>query len=342
MSRCFGNKNSAWGASFSASGLTPTLELTDSKPSGQTSFNLLIGGNATSVEQVSQTGQIVTLVESLNPSTAAQSLVATLDQRLTNASIPTQRFRWGSDISQLKGQSCIVLLDLEDAHLKNPSAQDLAAVQFLLSQANNVLWVSGPLGADSALMTGLARSARNEIAGLQLRTLEFSDELMTTTDSFSDFIARVWNYHGSDNEFVVNNGTLQVGRFVEDDSRNNEMDQMLGRQEKPLVPTVLEEKPQALKLCVRQIGMLDSLCYEPDPLATAPLEPGELEVEVKASGIKYVVSSERNWRKHANLSVSGMSWLLWVKSPIGCLDSRAQELFAACILERPVSSPAIE
>lgn len=286
LSRSFVNDKGAWAPSFSAFGLTPTLELSSPKPSGHPSFNLLIGSNTSDMVNGKHDARMITLVEPLNPSVAAQSVVAALDQRLADASVPTQRFRWGSDVSPLKGQSCIVLIDLEEAHLKSTSTNDFAAVQSILSQADNVLWVSGPLGPDSALMTGLARSTRNEIAGLQLRTLEFTDELFTNTDRSSDLIVRAWNDKGSDTEFFAINGSLQVGRFVEDKSRNDEMEQMLGRKEKPLVSTVLGEKPQALKLCVRQIGMLDSLCYEPDPLAAAPLNSGELEVEVKASSIK--------------------------------------------------------
>ena len=284
--RCFKQPSSVWGPRLPASGFTPILELSEATTSDHPSFNLLIAGGLSQAVNGNRQVQNITLVEPLESSITAQSLVAALDQRLATASIPTQRFRWGSDLSQLKGQACIVLIDLEKAHLKNPSAQDLAAVQFILTQAENVLWVSGSLGPDSALMTGLARSVRNEIAGLQLRTLEFADDWSGKIEKSSDFIARVWNHEGFDNEFIATGGTLQIGRFIEDGSRNGEMDQILGRKETPLVPTTLGENTHALRLCVRQIGMLDSLCYEPDPLTKAPLEPGELEVEVTASGSK--------------------------------------------------------
>lgn len=243
-------------------------------------------GSATEPASCYSEPQEVTLIESASPSELARGVAAAIAQRLEDASVPTKRFYWGSDVSQLEGQACIVLTDLESALLKEPSPKDLAALQLLLSHAKSLLWVSGPLGPDAALVTGLARSVRNEVAGLQLRTLELTNLPISEPDTCADCVCRVFRYGGSDEEFRWSSGTLEVSRLAEDEDRNEELAQLLGREEKTPTETTLQQSPEAMKLCVRQVGMLDSLCFEPDTLASQPLAQGEVEVDVKASGVK--------------------------------------------------------
>lgn len=262
--------------------------LADSEPAVHNQFRLLVSGKSDSAVNSSHHEAVeeVVVVESANSSSVARSLATVLTQKLARKSIRTRRFLWGSDVSELKGQFCIVLTDLEEALLKDPTAKDFGDVQSLILQAGRLLWVSGPLGPDSALMTGLARSVRNEVPGIQFRTLQVEDREITEADAFSDLIVRVWQYKGSDDEFITEDHLIKVGRLVEEKDRNEKLAQLLGQKETPIIQTELEETPQALKLCARQIGMLDSLCYESDELATKPLVDGEIEVEVKASGIK--------------------------------------------------------
>lgn len=279
---------SSWVSCLSPSGLTPALELIDiaTECAGHGHFRLRLTGSAAESTNSDQQPQQVTLIESASPSVLAQGVAAAVTQRLQEASIPTKRVHWGSDVSQLRGQPCIVLADLQSALLKDPTPEDLTALQSLLLHAESTLWVSGPLGPDASLVTGLARSVCNEAAGVQIRTLEVADLPITEADSYADLVSRVFQYRGSDTEFRLRSGALLISRVVEDEDRNEELAQLLGQGEKAAVATTLQETPEALKLCVRQIGMLDSVCFDPDPLASEPLGADEVEVDVKASGIK--------------------------------------------------------
>ncbi|PHH63522.1 hypothetical protein CDD81_5803 [Ophiocordyceps australis] len=281
---------SSW-ASFplSALGLMPLLDLVGSESRGSAHFRLCLIESAPESSSVKQQeSRHITLVESANPSTLAQAVAAAVAQRLHHASISTSRFAWGSDTCQLKGRQCIMLTDLEAALLKDPSPTDLAGVQSLFSHAEQILWVSGPLGPDAALITGLARTVRNEAAGIQLRTLELADVALADADACADAVCRVLDQQTTaDDEFRLASATLQTSRLVEDEERNEELAQMLGRKEKTPVPTAIQEPPQAMKLCVGQVGMLDSVCFEPDALALEPLAEGEVEIDVKASGVNF-------------------------------------------------------
>ncbi|OAA35189.1 Beta-ketoacyl synthase [Metarhizium rileyi] len=281
---------SSWTSCLSRFGLTPALELIDANTdaTGHGKFQLrLTGSAAESNGSSSHQPQQVTLIESADASEMAQGVAEAVAQRLQEASIPTKRVHWGCDVSQLKGQPCIVLTDLQSALLKDLAPEDLAALQSLFLHAESTLWVTGPLGPDAALITGLARSVCNEAAGVQIRTLEVTDLPISAAAGYADMVARVFRYRGSDTEFQWHSDALLVSRLTEDEDRNEEIAQLLGQGETAAAETTLQETPEGLKLCVRQIGMLDSACYEPDPLALEPLEAGEVEVDVKASGVNF-------------------------------------------------------
>ncbi|PHH81292.1 hypothetical protein CDD82_1123 [Ophiocordyceps australis] len=283
------NEANSWTSSpLSALDLTPPLNLVDSQSQGSKHFRLCVSDTAPKPNGVKHhEAQQVALIETANPSKLAQAITAAVAQRLQDASISASRLSWPCDVSQLKGRKCIVLADLETALLKDPSPADLAAVQSLFSHANQTLWVSGPLGPDAALITGLARTVRNEAVGIQLRTLELADVALTDADACADAVCRVFDAHTSDDEFRLVSATLQTSRLVEDEERNEELAQMLGRKEKTPVASKIQEPPQPIKLCVGQVGMLDSVCFEPDGLALEPLGEDEVEINVKASGVNF-------------------------------------------------------
>ncbi|ODA80867.1 hypothetical protein RJ55_03827 [Drechmeria coniospora] len=280
---------SIWASSFSRLGLTPSLDLIDSTASGYGRSTLRLTANV-SPSGLSSDGQAklehVSIVVSAAASSRAQRVASAIATRLEE-SCTVHIVRWGPDASKLKGQTCIILTDLESALLKDLASEDLTNLQTLLSLAESTLWVSGPLGPDAALITGLVRSVRNEAVGVQLRTVEMTDVPLSEAEEYADAVSRIFHYRGSDDEFQARQGTLQISRLVEDEERNMELAQLLGQGEKAAVATTLQEKPEALKLCVRQIGMLDSICFEPDPLSREPLGAEEVEIDVKASGINF-------------------------------------------------------
>ncbi|KAL1982812.1 hypothetical protein VTN96DRAFT_872 [Rasamsonia emersonii] len=274
---------SAWETCFPQAGLTPELTFTE------TQSRLVVSSVSQKEEKGAKDDEEITLVEAPNPSPAAQRLATELVQQLALRSIRTRRFTWSlDDVTALKAQSCLVLTDLEAALFKNPSREDFASAQSMILQADRLLWVSGPcLGPDSALVTGLARCLRNEVPGIRFRTLQVLGTPLTEAQAFANLVLRVWQSAGPDDEFLADSGLLQVSRLVEDESRNDELAVSLGQKERAVVPTPLEESPQALQLSVRQPGILDSLCFEPDDLLETPLADEEIEVELKATGVNF-------------------------------------------------------
>lgn len=274
-------------SSLERAGLKRHISLED----GQKQFRLNVAG----IQAPEPTGQAlpqeIVLVEAYEPSVAAQKVASQISQELEEFSIRISRFPWGSDVSQLNGKSCIVLTDLEKALLLQASSEDFHAVQQMILQAESLLWVSGNLGPEAHLVSGLARSVRNEVAGINFRTLQVSGTSLESAHEFASIVLRVFRSLVADEEFVSVGGIVTVSRFSEDRRRNETLATMIGKRESNVDMMPLEAAPGAVRLAIRNPGMLDSLCFEPDAAAETPLGSDEVEVQVKASGVKYVLIS---------------------------------------------------
>lgn len=269
------------------------------------------------------------LVEASHPSPAAQKITEQISQELEKLSISAIRFQWGSDVSQLNSKTCIVLTDLEKSLLLQASSTDFQAAQRMILEAESLLWVSGPLGPDSHLASGLARSIRSEVAGIKFRTLQITCTPVESAVQFSSMVLRVLQSSAPDQEFVTEGGLVTVSRFFEDKRRNEVLATALGKYDPKPELMSLKAAGGPVKLGVGNPGMLDTLCFEPDTIPETPLAPEEVEVQVKASGVKYVsclLFYHFILLLLIQVIASVMSWWQWVKSRISCSDSRLLDL----------------
>jgi len=99
-------------------------------------------------------------------------------------------------------------------------------------------------------------------------------------------ISVVLDSQSDEDEFVVDNGLLHIGRIHEDHEVNAQISGLLPGAAKTILKTPLREVSYPVKLTVRSPGMLDSLCMEYDPVAETELNPSEVEIRVKVSSIK--------------------------------------------------------
>jgi zearalenone synthase (highly reducing iterative type I polyketide synthase) len=194
------------------------------------------------------------------------------------------RSPWSQDMSSLQGAT-IIVTEFKKSILRDISAETFYSLRKLILGAESILWVSGDIGPDAAMASGLARSVCNEVPGMQFKTLQMAS---TPLESYPDIISRVVHAPGPDTEFRVIDGEISISRFLEDRPRNETLAATLGESEPNTQHLMLKETPGPVKLCVKNPGMLDSLCFEPDSTPETPLKEGQVEVDVKASGIKYV------------------------------------------------------
>jgi hypothetical protein len=226
----------------------------------------------------------IIILENSNSSEASQVFASQLALALETLTVKATRLKLTASTSGLKSKKCIALLELETSFLEKMSEQDFSSMQQLILQASSILWVTGQNTPAKALVVGLARSVRNEIASLEFHTLELSSSWSRRTDYLATLTAKLATTPVTDDEFVEEDGILKISRAVEDAPLNEKVSGLLDAGRTDLMTLSQATGPQ--KLGIQNPGMLDSLCFEGDALATIDLLEDEVEIEVKATGLK--------------------------------------------------------
>jgi hypothetical protein len=227
----------------------------------------------------------VMLIQVADPSEAAQAIASDLAASLERSGYTAIPFIWGSDMSHLSGKSCISLVELETPLLRDLTDKDFASVQQLVLGASNILWVVGFDDPSAAMVDGLARTVRNETPGLSFRTFH-AEEQYSSSASLGDLIGRVFSSTTEDDEFLVRGHLLHVSRIEEDEALNEQINDILPDAQERISSMPLGQAQYPTKLCIRNPGMLDSLCLEPDDLPGTKLEDNFIEIQVKATVLK--------------------------------------------------------
>lgn len=216
---------------------------------------------------------------SQNSQRLADGLNASLNKRAACTSIILDE-----NISQLKGKNCVVLVECDRSFLSPITESKFTVLKGLVTGASSILWVSNTDEPTGAMITGLARSVRNEAPQVRFRTLEINRKSLDSVNSLvsiiSDLAIRVTN----DNEFRIVNGFVETPRYLEDELGNKSIEWIANDEEVNLIP--LEQVAVPQKLGIRSPGLLDSLYFEKDTEAETDLDADEVEIEVKATGLK--------------------------------------------------------
>jgi zearalenone synthase (highly reducing iterative type I polyketide synthase) len=214
------------------------------------------------------------------------SFVGEMTAMLTKDGYLVEPFEWTLDVSGLAGSHCISLLEMSRPVLHDLTEDDFNAVRNLILTSASLLWITGFDGPSSRIIDGLARVVRNETPGLKLRTLHANDRLMTPSSRLAELIPLAFSSQVDDDEFVVKDGFLHIGRIEEDHAVNRGINTLLPGAAKTITKMPLRNKPFDLKLNIRMPGMLDTLCLEFDERVGTELHPEDVEIDTKVSSMK--------------------------------------------------------
>jgi hypothetical protein len=224
----------------------------------------------------------ITILESATPSPASQALATQIAFELEASSTTVTKTIWTGDISNLKGKRVIALLEIETSFLEDLSEHDFTSMQQLILQTSSLLWLTAQSTPANALVVGLARVVQNETASLELRTLQVSLASLKSPAKLAPLVAKLSTSSVEDSEFIEEDGVIKVSRVVEDVPLNEKVTVDAGKIDH--IPLSQASGPQ--KLSIQSPGMLDSLCFESDEGALAELADDEVEIKVKATGLK--------------------------------------------------------
>jgi zearalenone synthase (highly reducing iterative type I polyketide synthase) len=138
-----------------------------------------------------------------------------------------------------------------------------------------------------AVVDGLSRTARNEFASLKFQVLHLSSPENALQHGPS-LVVKLSTSNTTDDEFRENDGLLQTSRLFNCVAGNDAMRYCL---EDSIHEQLLkdEDRPEAFRLTIGKPGLLDSLSFIHDDRFDAALGEMEIEVDVKATGIKFVL-----------------------------------------------------
>ena len=195
----------------------------------------------------------------------------------------------------LKGFTCIFLLELETPFIYSMTSEAFNAVKACISSAEGIIWVTQGCGIPGSqpelgIISGLARNVMSE--NLDKSFVEVSFEAQTPPEQTISKITKVYQHSlttetsQKEVEYVEKDGLLCLSRVAEAKALNQKLHDKLVRQN-PIDLAFGESPDRALKLTVASPGLLDTLQFEDDGSADLPMGSDEVEIRVKASGMNF-------------------------------------------------------
>ncbi len=277
--------NETLDAAFKRNKLVAEFGVSDFEDARYQHLSLAMATNSETTEQAHRDREII-ILEAAKPSDRSSALATQLVQELESRAIKTSRVAWDRTAYDFKEKECISLMELEAAFLEDLSEADFNAVKRIVLDSANLTWVTALDGPAGALASGMARSIRNEIPGKVFRSLQVQDKSLNNPDKLAFIVGQAATIATPDDEFREDDGVLQVCRVVEDAPMNEDITQLLVEGKENVENMALEQVDGPQMLAIRAQGMLDTLCVEDDDVAGTPLGKDEVEIEVKATGLK--------------------------------------------------------
>lgn len=240
------------------------------------------------------TDQTITLIEPKIPTPRVTEVSRQLSTALNAmGGVRTETVQWSAEEAfGLQGKTLISLLELESAFLRDISVDDYTALKAVVLNSARLLWVTmGNMPVMQAAI-GYLRVAQNENTTLDLRYLlvEESSEGRSAQD-ISSVIAPIAIAPTTNREYMEVGGRVHINRWVNDDNLSGVIDTATNGSLKDPVSIPLAASKVPLRL-------LHSQTESPKPQIVYgavdqewrdDLVADEVEVQVKAIGLKYVL-----------------------------------------------------
>ena len=285
MMRCLDQgpiTTSEWLPMLANGGFLHDFTYTTSREPEYGSTSLLVATVNTTPEANAAEEEVV-ILQNTDASLASQDIAAELGLRLEQFLIKPQSLNWTGDVSELKGKRCIALLELDRPFFANLDNEDFDSLKNLIICGVDLLWVATANGAYGGMVSGFARSIRNEAAKTRFRTLHLASKISDSPKELASLIARVVKADTKEFEFLEKGGQLHICRVLEDRHLHEQV-LKVGQERVDMVPLSKVDGPYQLR--ARCTKMLDTLCLEPFQMDESILRTGEVEIEVKAAGLK--------------------------------------------------------
>jgi acyl transferase domain-containing protein/NADPH:quinone reductase-like Zn-dependent oxidoreductase len=237
----------------------------------------------------------VLLIQSDNPTSEATKLAVKLTNTLQSSGVAVSTVGFNVvDGMDLGGKFCIMLAELEQPLLFSLAVDDFKTVRNIILNSAGLVWVTRGAAINCedpslALITGLSRTIRQEHLDVSFATLDLDASIPVDILENVDYILKTINEVAEvkgDREFAVRDGRMMVPRVHLDKGTNALLHSLSTERPAELAP--FKQPGRALTLSIGVPGMLDTLLFKDHDIYARPLKAGEVEVEVKASGLNFM------------------------------------------------------
>jgi zearalenone synthase (highly reducing iterative type I polyketide synthase) len=209
-------------------------------------------------------------------------LQANLSDRGYTVSVTTLTKISTSAASELGGSIYISLLELNEPILSTLSEPVFHSFRKLVLNSKRLLWITAGDDPAMGVVDGIRRTVRNEVAGIKFQVLHLSN-LETALCCGPRLACRIITGNTKDDEFRERNGMLEVARIFNSVEGNECIRHCL---EDSVRVQSLKHHEDALRLTILKPGLLDTLTFIADDRMKVPLAETEIEVEIKATGVR--------------------------------------------------------
>ncbi|KAL8910257.1 MAG: hypothetical protein Q9171_004421 [Xanthocarpia ochracea] len=218
-------------------------------------------------------------------STITQEFSSMLEKALESRGYSVIIQSWDANISLdgLKVKTYVSLLELERPILDKLSERDFHNIRAVVLNCEQLLWITHGENPSFGMVDGFSRCIMSEIAGTKFQLLHLSKA--TGLQHGPSLATRVLESDGSDNEYREVGGTLQVARIFKSHKQNESVRHHLDDSTRLLT---LADQDDALRLSIGKPGLLDTLRFVSDERMLTPLQDHEVEIQVKATGLKWL------------------------------------------------------
>ncbi|RDL33235.1 Thiolase-like protein [Venustampulla echinocandica] len=265
-------------------------------PDAASQASLLISSLEKPLEKLSN--EVVILVnETTTP--LVETLAANIEKSLASNAFDVKRASLAS-VTDSSEKLFISLIELDDALLQAPSAENYESVKNILLKSSGVLWVNrggiepGSTIPNQSAALGLFRVLRSELPHLCLFNLNLSESLDLESEKASSLLRAVFDTSfGSDpdndvvdHEYAESNGALYIPRLVQ----HQEMNSSLAERNNAPVPTMqpLRQPGRPLKMQLGEVGLLDTFRFVDRVEYELPLRDDRVDIEILATGLNFV------------------------------------------------------
>ncbi|KAJ4315565.1 hypothetical protein N0V94_005879 [Neodidymelliopsis sp. IMI 364377] len=211
-----------------------------------------------------------------------RDLQANLSDQGYNVSVTTLARVGTSTASELEDSIYISLLELIEPILSTLSEPIFHSFRKLVLNSKRLLWITAGDNPAMGIVDGIRRTVRNEVAGIKFQVLHLS-ALETALYCGPRLVCRIITANTKDDEFRERDGMLEVARIFNSVEGNEGVRHCL---EDSIRVQSLKHHEDALRLTILKPGLLDSLTFITDDRMKVPLAATEIEVEIKATGVK--------------------------------------------------------